>query len=109
MNHIFEDSTSPAAGAKFQALAAITDVTLNTDVNNPDVAFVILAFPVGVEPGKSVNITNAPRDHLLIAVKEWVRREEEALIAAQNQAAAQSDPAPITGEISTTGEGKGGE
>lgn len=58
-------------------LAKAIDRLLNPEGQKSETGFALFIFPFGGEPGNRVNyISNARREDMLVAVKEWLARAE---------------------------------
>lgn len=67
----------------YQGIAKSLDVTLNGDARRGErsIGFAIFIFEFGKTDGGRVNyVSNAARDEMLVAVREWLARAEGRVI-----------------------------
>jgi len=59
-----------------QALAETVDFALNGDRPERRFGFALLVFPFGSEERRANYVSNASRDDMIVAIKEWLARAE---------------------------------
>ena len=65
----------------YQKIARVLDAAFNGDERPRRIGFALLVFEFGKTEGGRVNyVSNADRDDMLVAVREWLARAEGRVI-----------------------------